>query len=94
MRRMRDIDQVVAALRRRHPEVSVEQRPGAYAAVDETIWFINLPSTSFEIQLESATGNCPFMIESSLSPERMHAATIGEAINMVSTMLADHNNAT
>jgi len=24
----------------------------------------------------------------------MHAATIGEAINMVSTMLADHNNAT
>jgi hypothetical protein len=34
------------------------------------------------------------MIESSLSPERMHAATIGEAINMVSTMLADHNDAT
>ena len=91
---MRDIDQVVAALRRRHPDVLVEQRLGAYAAVDDSIWFINLPSTSFEVQLESSTGNCPFLVESSLNPERLHAATIGETINMVSTMLGSHNNAT
>ena len=91
---MRDIDQVIAALRRRHPDLRVEQRPVTYAAVDDGIWFIKLPSTSFEVQLESSTGNCPFLVESSLSPERLHAATIGEAINMVSTMLASHNNAT
>jgi len=91
---MRDIDQVIAALRRRHPDLRVEQRPGAYAAVDEGIWFINLPSTSFEVQVESPTGTCPFLLESSLSPERLHAATIGEAINMVSTMLRSHDNAT
>jgi len=84
---MRDIDQVIAALRRRHSDLGVEQRPVTYAAVDDGIWFINLPSTSIEVQLESSTGNCPFLVESSLSPERMHAATIGEAINMVSTML-------
>ena len=91
---MRDIDQVIAALRRRHPDLRFEQRPVTYAAVDDGIWFINLPSTSFEVQLESSTGNCPFLVESSLSPERLHAATIGEAINMVSTMLGDHNSAT
>ena len=84
---MRDIDLVIAALRRRHSDVLVEQRPGAYAAVDEAIWFVNLPSASVEVKLESPTGNCPFMIESSSDPERMHAATIGETINMVSTML-------
>jgi hypothetical protein len=89
---MRDIDLVIAALKRRHPDLRAEQRPGAYAAVDEGIWFINLPSTSFEVQLESSTGNCPFLVESSLSPERLHAATIGEAINMVSTMLGSHNS--
>jgi hypothetical protein len=86
---MRDIDQIVAALKRRHPDLLVEQRPGAYASIDEEIWFINLPSASLEIQLESETGNCPFMVESSLSPERLNAATIGETINMVSTMLAN-----
>jgi hypothetical protein len=61
--------------------------------VDEGIWFINLPPAEIEVQLESSTGNCPFMIESSSSPERLHAATIGETINMVSTMLGSHNNA-
>jgi hypothetical protein len=88
---MRDIDLVVAALKRRHSDLRVEQRPGAYAAVDEGIWFINLPPTSIEVQLESSTGNCPFMIESSSNPERLHAATIGETINMVSTMLGSHD---
>ena len=70
-----------------------EQRPGTYAAVDEEVWFVKLPSASIEVQLESSTGNCPFLIESSVSPERLHAATIGEAINMVSTMLRSHNDA-
>ena len=87
---MRDIDMVIAALRRRHSDLRVEQRPGAYAAVDEGIWFINLPPASTEVQLESSTGNCPFMVESTSSPERMHAATVGETINMVSTMLGNH----
>jgi hypothetical protein len=91
---MRDIDQVIAALRRRHSDLLVEQRPVAHAAVDEEIWFISLPSTSIEVQLESSTGNCPFLLESSLSPERLHAATIGETINMVSNMLGSHNNPT
>jgi len=91
---MRDIDQVIAALRRRHSGLLVEQRPVTHAAVDEDIWFINLPSASIEVQLESSTGNCPFLVESSLSPERLHAATIGEAINMVSTMLGSHDKAT
>jgi hypothetical protein len=89
---MRDIDQVIAALRRRHSDLAVEQRPVAYAAVDEGIWFINLPSTSIEVQLESSTGNCPFLIESSRSPERLHAASIGETINMVSAMLRGDDN--
>ena len=71
----------------------VEQRPGAYAAIDDAIWFINLPSAPLEVQLESSTGNCPFLVESNLSPERLHAATIGETINMVSTMLVSHNDA-
>lgn len=91
---MRDIDQVVAALRRRHSDLRVEQRPVAHAAVDDGIWFISLPSASIEVQLESSTGNCPFLVESSLSPERVHAATIGEAINVVTTMLGSHNKAT
>ena len=70
--------------------MGVEQRAVTHAAVDDAIWFITLPPASIEVQLESPTGNCPFLIESSLSPERLHAASIGEAINMVSAMLASH----
>ena len=84
---MRDIDQVITALRRRHPELHI-------AADVDAIWSIKHPSTSVEVQLESPTGNCPFLIESSLNPERLHAASIGEAINMVSTMLGSDDEAT
>jgi hypothetical protein len=87
---VRDIDQVITALRRRHPALLIEQR----GADDEGIWVVKHPSTSIEVKLESSAGNCPFLIESSLSPERLHAASMGEAINMVSTMLGSDDGAT
>ena len=91
---MRDIDQVINALRRRHPDLLIEQLRVPHASDDDGIWLIKQPSTSVEVQLESPTGNCPFLVESSLSPERLHAASIGEAINMVSTMLGSDDEAT
>ena len=91
---MRDIDQVITALQRRHPDLNVKQPPAAPAPDDAGIWFIKHPSTSVEVQLKSPNGNCPFLIESSLNPERLHAASIGEAINMVSTMLGSDDEAT
>jgi len=91
---MRDIDQVITALRRRHPDLNVKEPPTTHAADDDEIWFIKHPSTSVEVQLKSPNGNCPFMIESSLNPDRLHAASIGEAINMVSTMLGSDDEAT
>jgi hypothetical protein len=48
---------------------------------------VSLPSNSVEVRLESSSGNCPFVIESSLNPERLSAASIGEAINMLTAML-------
>ena len=65
-----------------------------HPADDDGIWFINLPPTSIEVQLESSTGSCPFLVESSRSPERQHAATIAEVINIVSTILAGRSDAT
>jgi hypothetical protein len=91
---MRDIDQVIAGLRRRHPDLRIEQLRVTHPADDDGIWFFKLPSTEIEVQLESSTGSCPFLVESSRSPERQHAATIVEAINMVSTVLADRSDAT
>ena len=84
---MRDIDQVLKALQRRYPELRVEQPPATHDA-----WFIDLPATLIKVRLESSTGDCPFLIESSLSQERLHAASIGEAINMVSTILGSHSD--
>ena len=84
---MRDIDQVLRALQRRYPDLRVEQPPASQGPDAGGIWSIGLPSGAIEAQLESASGNCPFLIESSLSRERLHAASIGEAINMASTIL-------
>ena len=83
---MRDIDQVLRALQRRYPDLRVEQPPA-----DDATWLIDLPSGMTKVRLESSSGNCPFMVESSVSPERLHAASIGEAINMVSTLLGSQN---
>ena len=81
---MRDIDAIIARLRVAHPDISAEQltvlHPGAD---DDGLWFFRHPATDVEVQLESSTGICPFLFESSGSADRFTASTVEQAIAFV-----------
>jgi uncharacterized caspase-like protein len=77
---MRDIDQIIAKVRTALPHVSIEQLKVAHpGADDDGIWFFSSPA-GIEVQLESSTGNCPFIIERSTSPEAITSTTIEHAV--------------
>ena len=81
---MRDVDAIIQQLRLAYPGISAEQlnvlHPGAD---DDGLWFIRHPASSTEIQLESPTGNAPFLVESSGSTDRQLADTVQQAVALV-----------
>lgn len=80
---MRDIDAIVRELHLAHPGISAERlavlHPGAD---DDGLWFFRHTAGSAEVQLESATGNVPFLVEG-LGVERHTAATVQQAVALV-----------
>lgn len=84
----RDIDTIIAALRRAHPEISCEQlrvtHPGAD---DDGLWFFTHPRAVGEVQLESSSGQFPFLLEGDDSDGREIVGTVGEAVARVGARL-------
>lgn len=85
---MRDINKIIASLVEQFPTVQVEQlkvlHPGAD---DDGLWFFREPSSSFEVQLESSSGNCPFLFETTEHPRALQAGSINEAVQLVAVGL-------
>jgi hypothetical protein len=85
---VQDIDEIIGQLRVAHPEISAEQltvlHPGAD---DDGLWFFRHSASDVELQLESSTGNCPFLVESSASAERHMAGTVEQAVASIVTGL-------
>jgi len=81
---MRDIDAIINQLRLAYPDISAEQlvvlHPGAD---DDGLWFFRHPASEVELQLESSTGICPFVVESSPSVDRLTANTVEQAVRFV-----------
>lgn len=80
---MRDIDLIIQALKAAHPDLVAEQLKVRHAADDEGLWFFRHASTPYEVQLQSGTGNCPFLFETDEDPSRRTADTIAEAVRLV-----------
>jgi hypothetical protein len=81
---MRDIDSVVRLIREAYPDISAEQlRVPHPDADDDGLWFIRHPASAVEIQLESPTGNLPFLVEDSVSSERRSTDTVQAAVAFV-----------
>ena len=81
---MRDIDAIIAQLHLTHSDISAAQltvlHPGAD---DDGLWFFRHPATDIEVQLESSTGACPFLFESSGSSDRLTASSVDQAVAFV-----------
>ena len=81
---MRDIDQVIRELQLCNPDVSHQQcvvkHPGAD---DDGLWFFQHPTSSIEMQLESPSGDAPFLVESTGTNLRHVADSVGQAVALV-----------
>jgi hypothetical protein len=77
---MRDINAIASQLGAWRPEIILEQIRVKYPGADEDgLWFVRLPGSPIEVQLESSTGTCPFLVEFSNSPERLEVSSVTDA---------------
>ena len=92
---MRDIEEIALKVQREIPEITSEQlvvkHPGAD---DDGLWFFRNPMTGVEVQVESASGDCPFLFESSISDVRAVASNVQQAVELIVTSLGFHEPAT
>lgn len=86
---LRDIDAIINALARAHPDLVVEQWQARHpGADDDGLWLFRHPASDYEVQLESTTGSCPFLFETDAHASPATADTIGDAILLVPGGLA------
>ena len=84
----RDIDTVIAELQRTYPGVACEQLPVTHpGADDDGLWFFTHSARPGEVQLESSTGQLPFLVEGTESPAQDTARTIDQAVALVAARL-------
>ncbi len=90
----RDIDQIIQLLRREIPGVEIEQLQVSHpGADDDGLWFIKIAGRTGEVQIESSSGTCPFVIESDLSSETLHGRSIYEVVGTVMKLFAEQGAA-
>lgn len=91
----RDIDSVIDQVRRAFPEIVCEQLRVAHpGADDDGLWFFSHPGRGGEVQLESSTGDLPFLVEGDDSNVCDTVRTIDEAVALVVTRLGLRRDAT
>ena len=85
---MRDVDQIIKLMRSICPTVKVRQLSVSHPGVDDDgLWFFEQPASEFEVQIESSTGMCPFLIETDENDTRFTAASIEEALATITKLL-------
>jgi hypothetical protein len=81
-----DIDTIIKRLAVEHPNVRVKRLEVSHKADDDGIWFFSVGG-SVEVQLESATCNFPFLVESNANESRTTVHSLDQAIEVVCTEL-------
>ncbi len=85
---MRDVDQIIELIRSICPAVKVRQlRVSLPGADDDGLWFFEQPATEFEVQIESSTGMCPFLIETEENDATFTAVSVDEALATLTKLL-------
>jgi hypothetical protein len=76
-----DIDEITTRVKASHPEVKVTRLKVTHPDDDNGLWFFQ--ATGVEIQLESTSGQCPFMLESDAHDRRRWVHSVEEAVRAV-----------
>jgi hypothetical protein len=81
-----DIDSIIAQVRRRLPAVAVTQMHKSHPGDDDGIWWFRLPNVAKDIQIESSSGNCPFIVEHDdmqTTAEAITATSVAEVVENI-----------
>lgn len=79
----RDIDKIIEEVKKEFANMIVEQLKVTHLADDDGLWYFSFEKLKDEIQIESPTGNCPFLIESHRNDERKDGNSVEEVIRIV-----------
>jgi hypothetical protein len=78
----RDIDDFIRSFSAIYPDVEIWQLKVKYPMDDDGIWYFKLNGVEF--QLESSSGNFPFIVESNLDYE---SETVSEPVRLLSILI-------
>src|SRR4051812_16251057 len=84
------IEAVIRGVRSALPNVEVVQMHPTHPADDDGLWWFRLPGISKDIQLESSTYDCPFIVEHddmASTSEALTAHSVPEAVSFVVSYL-------
>ena len=85
---MRAIDQIIDSLSRAHPSLVHEQLRVLHPGADDNgVWLFRHPGSPYDVQLESPSGDCPFLYETDERHAPTRAGTVEEAVLLVATGL-------
>jgi hypothetical protein len=73
---MHDIERIIELVRARLPDIDVEQLQVKFPADDDGVWWFKLPGVQADVQLDSSSGQCPFLVDTSDSKSPMEAVTL------------------
>jgi hypothetical protein len=77
---------IIADVRRQIPEVEIVQMRKKFEADDDGLWWFRLPGVAENVQIESSSYDCPFLVEHDSmksSSDAMTCRTVEETISAV-----------
>jgi len=78
-----DLDAIVASVKQRLPGTMWLQAPVKHPADDDGVWFFWLPDLPGEVQIESSSALCPFIVETDKHDECVTADSPQEVADTV-----------
>jgi hypothetical protein len=85
---MRDIEKLIQSVKTIYPAISVRQLEVLHPeADDDGLWFFQTPDSKLEVQIESSTGMCPFLIETNENDTLVTTSTIDQTIETLARLL-------
>jgi hypothetical protein len=81
---MRDIDRIIERLSIQLPEIQIRQLEVSHPGIDDDgVWFMRLPGRKGEVQVESSSGSCPFLIEADCTDEKFTGENVDGVVQTV-----------
>ncbi len=78
-----DIEELIGLVRARLPNVEWEQLSVTHTADDDGLWFFWIPSRPGEVQIESSSGACPFLVETDKHGGRVTTTSLVETADVI-----------